>query len=295
MTRLSADGTALSATQLLYGVAVLADSVVALDPAGDPWVAQAATLARTDLFAAPQRLACATDAADFAVLGQVAPGQLISLFGNNFGVADAVTSAPAAGGRFPVSLAGVTVTVNGTPAPLLYASSNQINFQVPFELAGETTAHVQIAFPSSLSAATEARDFAVSDRAPSLFVLESGSLLCGSQTVTGQHPVALNADGTGNHCDNPAVRGSTITIFLEGAGVTSPPQATGAMVVAPPQSLNLPVSNTDGTARLVGATSVPGMISGIWAVQLQIPNGLTTSFTVAGLSLRENNLVIWSK
>jgi uncharacterized protein (TIGR03437 family) len=295
VTRLSADGTALSATQLLYGVAVLANSVVALDPAGKPWVAQAATLARTDLFAAPQRFACATDAADFAVLGQMAPGQLISLFGDNLGVSDAVASAPPANGSFPVSLAGVAVTVNGTPAPLLYVSPKQINVQAPFGLAGQTTAHVQITLPSSFSAATETRDFAVTDRAPSLFILESGALLCGSQTVAGQHPLALNADGTGNSCDNPAVRGSTVTIFLQGAGVTSPPQATGVVVAPPPQSFNLPLSNTDGTARFVSATSVPGMISGIWAVQLQIPNGLTTSFTVDGLSLRETNLVIWSK
>jgi hypothetical protein len=59
--------------------------------------------------------------------------------------------------------------------------------------------------------------------------------------------------------------------------------------------LNLPLSNTDATARLLSATSVVGTISGVWAVQLQIPNGFTTNFTVAGLSLRETDLVIWSK
>jgi uncharacterized protein (TIGR03437 family) len=299
VTRLSADGTALSATQLLYGVPVIANSVVALDPAGKPWVAQAATLARTDLFAAPQRFACAADAADFAVLGQVAPGQLISLFGDNLGLGDAVAAAPPANGHFPVSLAGVTVTVNGTAAPLLFVSPKQINLQVPFELAGQTAAHLQIRLPSSSSqaaaASTETRDFAVTDRSPSLFLLESGLLRCGSQTVAGQHPAALNADGTGNSCDNPAVRGSTVTVFLQGVGVTSPPQLTGAVVTPPSQSLNLPLSNTDGTARLVRAVSAPGTISGIWSVQLQIPNGFTTNFTVAGLSLRETDLMIWSK
>jgi len=298
VTRLSADGAALSATQLLYGVPVPANSVVSLDPAGKPWVAQAATLARTDLFAARQRFACATDSADFAILGQVAPGQLISLFGDNLGLGNPVAAAPPFGGQFPISLGGVSVTVNGTPAPLLYVSPQQINVQVPFEVAGQTTAHVQIALPSSLSAggtaATETRDFAVVDRAPSLFILENGSLLCGSQTVYGQHPLALNADGTGNSCDNPAVRGSTVTVFLQGVGVTSPTQSTGAMVVAP-QSLNVPISNTDATARFVSASSLAGSISGIWAVQLQIPNGLTTNFTVGGLSLRETDLVIWSK
>ena len=123
----------------------------------------------------------------------------------------------------------------------------------------------------------------------------SGALRCGSQTIFGWHPVALNADCTGNNCDNPAVRGSTVTIFFQGVGVTAPAQATGAVVAQPPQSLNLPLSGTDGTARFVSVTSVPGSISGVWAVQLQIPSGFTTSFTVAGVALRETNLVIWSK
>jgi uncharacterized protein (TIGR03437 family) len=113
--------------------------------------------------------------------------------------------------------------------------------------------------------------------------------------VPGEHPVALNADGTRNSCENPAIRGSAVTIFFQGVGVTSPAQATGAVVAQPPQSLNLPLSNTDGTARFVSVTNVPGVISGVWAVQLQISNGLTTSFSVAGVALRETNLVIWSK
>jgi uncharacterized protein (TIGR03437 family) len=295
VTRLSADGSALSATQLLYGVAVLANSVVAQDPAGKPWIAQAATLAQVDLNSAPPRFACATDSADFAALGQVAPGQLISLFGDNLGLGDPLAAAPPANGSFPISLAGVSVTFNGTPAPLLYVSPSQINVQVPFEVAGNNTAHLQITLPSPAAAVTETRDFTVTDRSPSVFVLESGALQCGAQSIFGQHPVALNADGTGNSCTNPAVRGSTVTIFFQGAGVTSPAQTTGSVAAQPPLLFNLPLSNTDGTARFVSVTSVPGAISGIWALQLQIPSGFTTSFTVAGIAIRETNLVIWSK
>jgi len=91
------------------------------------------------------------------------------------------------------------------------------------------------------------------------------------------------------------VRGSTVTIFFHGVGVTSPAQATGAVVAQPPRSLNLPLSSTDGTARFVSVTSVPGSISGVWDLQLQIPNGFATSFSVAGVALRETILVIWSK
>ena len=296
VTRLSADGTSLSATQLLYGVQVLASSIVALGPSGKPWIAQASTLARGDLFAAPDRFACATDSADFAVLSQVAPGQLITLFGDNLGLGDPVAAAPPANGSYPRSLAGITVTFNGTPAPLLYVSPAQVNVQVPFEVAGQATAHMQITLPSSISSpVTETRDFTVMDHAPSAFVLENGVLRCGTQTVPGQHPAALNANGTGNSCENPADRGSIVTIFLQGVGFTSPAQSTGVLVAQAPQSLNLPITNTDGTARIISVTSVPGVISGVWAVQLQVPNNFTTSFAVAGVALREANLVIWSR
>ena len=112
--------------------------------------------------------------------------------------------------------------------------------------------------------------------------------------MIGQHPVALNADGTGNSCENPAVPGSTVTIFLNGLGVTAPPLVTGAVTTHPPVPLNLTLSSTDGTARFVSAASVPGLISGVWAVQLQIPNGFQTTFSVAGIALRETGLIVWS-
>jgi uncharacterized protein (TIGR03437 family) len=295
VTRLSADGTALTATQLLYGIAVTTNSVVALDAAGNPWIAQGATLAHADLFAPSMRMACAVDSGDLAVLSQVAPGELISLFGDNLAAGDAVAAAPPANGSYPTTLNGVSVTFNGTPAPLLYVSAGQVNVQVPFEVASQATGHMQITMQTPSALVTETRDFAVAALAPSLFILEQGALHCGTQTIAGAHPAAYNADGTGNSCQNPAVRGSTVTVFLQGAGVTSPPQSTGAVVAQPPQPLNLPLANTDGSTRLLSAASAPGLISGVWAVQLQVPNGLTADFTVGGLPLRETTLVIWSK
>ena len=295
VTRLSADGSSLSETQLTYGVPASSTAALALDPAGKPWIGQGGTLARVDLFAPSYRFACATDAADFALLGQVVPGQLIALFGVNIGLGQPAAANPPSNGSFPPALKGVSVTFNGVAAPALYVSPSQVNVQVPFELAGQATAHMEITMPLSFTSTVETRDFGVVDRAPSVFVLESGVLRCGTQTVVGQHPAALNADGTGNSCGNPAVRGSTVTVFFQSVGVTSPAQSTGAVSGPAAQALNLQLSNTDGTARFVSVGSVPGTISGVWAAQLQIPNGFTTTFSVAGVPLRDSSLIIWSK
>ena len=62
--------------------------------------------------------------------GAVAPGSLITIFGSN--LANAAMSAPTA--RLPRSLGGVTLSINGIAAPLLFVSPGQINAQVPFEV-----------------------------------------------------------------------------------------------------------------------------------------------------------------
>jgi uncharacterized protein (TIGR03437 family) len=294
VTRLSADGSSLSHTQLAYGVPGATVGALALDAAGNPWIADGAFLAHTNLFAAPHRVACATDSADFTVLTRIVPGQLISLFGNNLALANPQSANPPPGGNYPTSLGNVSVTFNGTPAPLLYVSPSQVNLQVPFEIAGQATAHMQIALQPSLGPTVESADFAIDARAPSVFVLESGTLFCGPVPITGQHPLAVNADGTINSCGNPAIRGTPVTIFFQGVGVTDPAQSTGAVTTAP-QPLSLLLSSTNNPAFFRNAASVPGSISGIWSVQLQIPNGFSTSFTVGGTPIRDFNLIIWTK
>ena len=71
-------------------------------------------------------------------LGAISPGSLATLYGNN--LADAVHIEPQNpdGQPSPPRVAGVTVSVNGVTAPLIYVSPAQINFQVPWETAPGT-------------------------------------------------------------------------------------------------------------------------------------------------------------
>jgi uncharacterized protein (TIGR03437 family) len=72
--------------------------------------------------------------------GPVAPGSLATLFGANLAsVAAAATRLP-----LPATLGGATLRLNGIAAPLLYASPGQINFQVPWELTGQTRAALEV-------------------------------------------------------------------------------------------------------------------------------------------------------
>src|SRR5690349_2252222 len=61
----------------------------------------------------------------------LAPGCQASIFGSGF------TPAPALAMAFPLplTLGGVSITVNGVGAPLFFVSASQINFIIPFEVS----------------------------------------------------------------------------------------------------------------------------------------------------------------
>ncbi len=69
--------------------------------------------------------------ASFQAGAAVAPGSIVSLFGN-FGVP---ATRAAHGQNLPTVLAGVSVRVSGALAPLFYVGPNQINAQLPYETA----------------------------------------------------------------------------------------------------------------------------------------------------------------
>jgi uncharacterized protein (TIGR03437 family) len=297
VTRLSPDGTSLSPTQLIYGAPVctytscfpnldLTSSrawALAVE-AGGSVIATGGRLgmARVDLFAS-QRLACFTDPADNVQITTVAPGQVFSIFGSRLALSGAATSP--------------TVTFNGVSAPILYTSGEQINIQVPFEIAGQDSVEMQVVSPGQ--GLMERKTFSVVQQMPSVFLSPDALLsgvpgysYCGNAFSRNQHALALNSDGTLNTCSNRAQPGSTVTLFMNGLGLTQPPQATGSIVAGPPIVI---APGATGTGILSTTTS-PGAISGVAQVQVQVqPTSagfLEVVPTVAGIPPREP-VVIW--
>jgi hypothetical protein len=73
----------------------------------------------------------ANAAADSNATGNVARGELISVYGTNLATGLGANFTPTS----PVlSLAGASVTIGGLAAPITYASPTQIDLQVPFEI-----------------------------------------------------------------------------------------------------------------------------------------------------------------
>jgi uncharacterized protein (TIGR03437 family) len=196
------------------------------------------------------------NAASFAA--QFSPGALATVFGSNFtgaGLEASAASLPIAN-----SLGGVAVQVNGVAAPVLYASTSQINFQIPWETkAGTATVVV-----STNGLASAAVNITVQTAAPGLF-------------VQGSHAAVLNSDFSLNSSSNPAKAGGTILAYLTGAGAVSNQPADGAAAGSDPLStVTSTVTATIGgqTAQVSSTSLAPGFV-GLWQANIVVPTGVT--------------------
>jgi len=196
--------------------------------------------------------------------GPVAPGQLVSIQGPGIGPQNEIGPQLDPSGRLVTQLDGVEVLWDGKPGPLLIARSDQITAQAPYALAAqkETVLEVrrrsQVVFSAVLP---------VVEAAPALF-------------ASGGHVAAINEDGTPNSAENPAPRGSIVTLFATGEGPTEPASEEGRPAAPPLPRPILPVQLVIGVhpAEMLFAGSAPGLV-GVLQINARIPGG----FLPAGL------------
>ena len=310
VTRLSADGSSLTETQLAFGLTPSTSArtppqtlglvgLVALDGQGKAAAQIGGALATLDLYAAPASLVCITDAADFAPLNSVAPEQLLSLFGEGIGPVGPV-QAQLQDGLIPVSLGftDISVMFNGVPAPLLYASSGQVNVQVPYEVADLASVTMKFQYRTTTSTVV----FSVVPSQPSTFVQSASYATCNGQIRESLLPVASNADGSLSDCVNKAQRGTFVNLFLNGLGLAGGHPLTGAISTTsdtPPilAVVALNPLNSGFSTEPVPVTAVVGRINSVWQAKIAIPltspgPSLQLALTVNGVAVRDS-LVVW--
>jgi uncharacterized protein (TIGR03437 family) len=211
--------------------------------------------------------AAVVNSASFIAGGGVAPGELISIFGKNLGPATP-QSLQLANGMVTTSLGGVRVLVNGVPAPMVLAYSGQVNAIVPFEVQSSPTAAIQIEYAGVESALVTVP---VAPAVPGIFTVNSS----GTGAIA-----ALNQSGSLNSSTSPAAPGSIVTLYLTGAGQTTPAGVDGLVAVNP--SLlplpALPVSAQIGglAATVYYAGNSVGIVSGAIQLNVMVPAGLSS-------------------
>ncbi len=189
--------------------------------------------------------ASVVNGASFAAGAAVAPGSIASVFGSGFGA----------------SPAGVTVLLGGIVAPLFDVSPGQINFQVPWQLGGQTQAALTVTSGDLTSAPITVP---IANLSPGIFVLnnsgQAAALVANTASIAA--PVGMIPGS------RPAQIGEFISIFCTGLGGVTHEPATGAPAVGNPVS----VTSTNPTVSIGGVAAtgpvfrpgsrIPGSIPG---------------------------------
>jgi len=149
-------------------------------------------------------------------LGTVAPGSLAALYGTNL-ADNTYLDVTDANGDFVKTLAGVTVTVDGVPAPLVYVSPTQINFQIPWETVPGAAVNVQVT-RNTMASAVETITIAAS-ASPSMFLEDFTN---GIAWMTG-------AGCEASECSAQA--GTVYQLWANGLGPKNVPEQDGVPVV----------------------------------------------------------------
>jgi len=153
-------------------------------------------------------ISAAVNAASF-IPGPFAPGQLVTLFGSELGPNPGVSLA-LTGNMVSSSLGGMSVLFDGNPAPVLFASADQVNTVIPFKTEGEPSTRITI---QNQGIASNVLTLPLAHSAPGIFTATGIGV--------GQGAI-LNEDSSVNNSKNPASLGSIVQIFTTGGGETIP-------------------------------------------------------------------------
>lgn len=252
-----------------FGAALLLDAQYQPKPA---YTSVAAVLRSNSKTPVPS-IASITNGASFAA-GSVAPGEIATLFGGNLTSSSGVNFT--SGLPLPTEFLNVAVSINGSLAPL-FAIDNvnnqqQINFQVPWEVAKQTTAQVE--------------------------VLHNGIV---SQSVTvpvvGAQPGIINYSSNGNNFgvilhsnfqladgNHPLTTGETVLIYCTGLGAVQSPPADGS-AAAGQSTLVMPIVTMGGVPATVAFSGLAPDFVGLNQVNVVVPQGLASGTQPVILSI----------
>jgi uncharacterized protein (TIGR03437 family) len=219
------------------------------------------------------------NAASF-IAGPISAGEIVSIFGSNLGPSTPASFTVNSSGGVNSTLAGVQVTFNNTPGTPIYVSATQINVIVPWEINGQQSASMVISYNGVQSAAVP---LTVQSQSPGLF----------TTTMQGSGQLAAtNQNGTANGSSTPAAEGSVIALYGTGGGQTSPPGATGSVTPIPtsasgllkiPGTVTATIGGQPATVQFAG--EAPGLVTGVFQVNVQIPSGIGTGTWPVTLSI----------
>jgi uncharacterized protein (TIGR03437 family) len=216
---------------------------------------------------------CVVNAASY-VGGGVAPGEIVTIFGESIGPSQLVHAE--AGERtdfLTATLAGTRILFDGIAAPLVYVSASQSSAVVPYGVSEKPRVDVQVEFNGVRS---DGLTVPVLPARPGIFTLDGSG---------GGRGAILNEDGRLNSPDNPAAKGFIIVMYATGEGLTEPAGVDGMILRGVLPKPRLPVSvyfdnpaeeGTISPAEILYAGGVSNSVAGLLQINVRVPTWVRT-------------------
>jgi uncharacterized protein (TIGR03437 family) len=195
----------------------------------------------------------------------IAPGSIASAFGDYF------VSSPLSASQspLPTDISGLSLQFDDrTQAPLFFVSGRQVNFQVPWEMSGQS---------GTLTAAIDgqtgaAQALSLAPFAPAIFTTNASGSGQGAILDTSYRLV---------DSANPVAAGSYVLIYCTGLGAVGNQPATGSPAPSGPLAWSATPTVTIGglAANVQFSGLAPGYV-GLYQVNAQVPAGSATGSAV---------------
>jgi len=206
----------------------------------------------------------------------VAGGSIGSVFGTNLASSQSFASSV----PLPTTLGGVSVQINGIPAPLFYVSPVQINFQVPWELLGQSQASITVTVAGVTSTAQAVN---IAAFAPGLFAMNSQGTGQGAVLIAATGEIAAPLGSIAGRTARPVKRGEFLSIYCTGLGPVANQPVNGAASPANPlpTTMNTPAVTIGGATAPVSFSGLaPGFVA-LYQVNVQVPDNAPTGSAVS--------------
>jgi len=205
-----------------------------------------------------------------AAVQAIAPGGLVSIFGSN------LASAMTLSDSVPLStkLGDVSVTINGTAAPVQFASPNQINVQVPWGVQAGDGAPVVVTNSAGSSSAAPVN---VAAAAPAIYNIGGQAV-----AVNSDGSLAAPANSIPGFNTRPAKAGETLILFATGLGAVDNPITDGANSLDMQRNtLAKPTVLIGGVAATVTFSGLSPQFIGVNQINVTIAGGTPTGNAIA--------------
>ena len=230
----------------------------------------------------------AQDAATYQTAG-LAPGSYIALSDKSGALSlSDFTDLNTNAARLPLAIDYASVSFDAgnisVPGHISYVSGGQINVQVPWELAGQTSAKVKVTIDFSNG---NVFTIPIAAYAPGFFETGTGVV------------AALDANFQKINAGNPAKRGAVVQLYANGLGPVDNQPASGDPGLAQPLShtTTVPIVTIGGRQLTPGFSGLTPTVVGLYQMNVTIPADMPTgnqqiTVSIGGQTSKASGIVI---